>query len=316
MLIGRAARLSETDLENCRPVPTQGGEVLRAYCPFHGSDKQRSLRVNKATGRFSCYACEVWGYLGTDVTSAIPVRRSIPYKPVLETPSVDLSELAERYRAALPGSLGERYLKWRGIPLELAMALCVGYAEDGKWAHRDKATGRPVRQWKYGRLVFPHTDVKGRVVNLYGRAIGSAAIPKAIRHDHLRGPKGYFNAMDLDTSDAVYICEGPFDALSLLAAGASRAVAIFGVAGWRWEWARTSSLIFSFDADEAGTRWRSIAWEAVLRGKSASVMDQSVLGGCKDLNEAWTKGLLKTWDGLTLGRSDSKSLQTSISSDA
>ena len=75
----------------------------------------------------------------------------------------DLPDLLRTYQKALPGSLGEEYLKRRGIPLEVAQRCGVGYAAPGTWAH-------PARDWKWGRLVFPHTDPAGRLVNLYGRA--------------------------------------------------------------------------------------------------------------------------------------------------
>src|SRR6266851_3897219 len=55
--------LSEADLAACKPIAGEGGHVLRALCPFHGSDQQRSLRVTVATGRFVCFACGAWGYL-------------------------------------------------------------------------------------------------------------------------------------------------------------------------------------------------------------------------------------------------------------
>src|SRR6266850_3839865 len=55
--------LSESDLAACRPVVTEGGHVVRALCPFHGSDRQRSLRVQVQSGRFVCFACGAWGYL-------------------------------------------------------------------------------------------------------------------------------------------------------------------------------------------------------------------------------------------------------------
>ena len=55
--------LTETELAACQPLHGEGGGVLRAFCPFHGSDRQRSLRVTLATGRFQCFACGAWGYL-------------------------------------------------------------------------------------------------------------------------------------------------------------------------------------------------------------------------------------------------------------
>ena len=57
--------LTEADLAACRPIVGEGGHVLRALCPFHGSDRQRSLRVQVHSGRFVCFACGAWGYLET-----------------------------------------------------------------------------------------------------------------------------------------------------------------------------------------------------------------------------------------------------------
>ena len=55
--------LTDAELAACEPMAGEGGHVLRALCPFHGSDHQRSLRVTVATGRFMCFACGAWGYL-------------------------------------------------------------------------------------------------------------------------------------------------------------------------------------------------------------------------------------------------------------
>jgi DNA primase len=57
--------LTEADLAACRPMVGEGGHVLRALCPFHGSDRQRSLRVQVHSGRFVCFACGAWGYMET-----------------------------------------------------------------------------------------------------------------------------------------------------------------------------------------------------------------------------------------------------------
>lgn len=92
-------------------------------------------------------------------------------------------------------------------------------------------------------------------MNLYGRAVGTAEeVPKAKRHDHLPGEKGYFNAAALQAgAGPLWVCEGAFDALALLAAGVPHVVAIFGVQGWRWAWAReVRELVFALDADAAG----------------------------------------------------------------
>lgn len=311
---GENLTLSEADLAACRPVPGEGGRVLRAFCPFHGSDRQRSLRVNLESGRFYCFACGSWGYLeekrrewweqkasrrpleghrrpqnrtgigrciGGEKTGLLEASRGHEQHsgPIPK----GVNRLPE-FQAALPGSPGEEYLKRRRIPLELAQACGVGYAARGKWPHRG-------RDWKWGRVVFPHSDPEGRVVNLYGRAVGpDERVPKEIRHDHLPGPKGIFNARALH-GDTVFVCEGVFDALSLMAAGYPNAVAIFGVDGLRWTWFRAvRRLVFALDLDERGREaWRQLAWNAVLRGKEVFSLPAEVYAGRKDLNEAWAK---------------------------
>jgi hypothetical protein len=193
------------------------------------------------------------------------------------------------FQAALPGSRGAAYLHQRGIPLALAQQLGVGYTAAGSWPHA-------ARDWRGGRVVFPHTTLDGCLVNLYGRAVGTAEqVPKAKRHDHLPGDKGYFNAAALQAGDVpLWVCEGPFDALALMAAGLPRVVAIFGVQGWRWAWARdVRELVFALDADAAGQQqWRQLARQAALRGKQVEVLKPGAYGGCKDVNEAWVAGVL------------------------
>src|SRR5712691_2357362 len=185
--------LTEADLAACRPLVAEGGHVLRALCPFHGSDRQRSLRVQLHSGRFVCFACGAWGYLEeararwreewqrqAALQRPPAQRRRVPSRrqavpslarppaarpPVPREPAparLDLAPQLAAFQAALPGSCGEAYLRQRGIPLELAQQLGVGYAAPGRWLH-------PARDWRGGRVVFPHTTPEGGVVNLYGQ---------------------------------------------------------------------------------------------------------------------------------------------------
>jgi hypothetical protein len=312
--------LTDDALTACQPIVGEGGRVLRARCPFHGSDHQRSLRVTVATGRFVCFACGAWGYMAEArqhwqderqrqaVLQRPPARTrqmshahrppppqstrplADPAAPHTSVPArPDLAPQLATFQAALPGSRGEAYLQQRGIPLALAQQLGVGYAAPGCWLHR-------ARDWRGGRVVFPHTTPDGRLVNLYGRAVGTAEqVPKAKRHDHLPGAKGYFNAAALPASPGpLWVCEGAFDALALLAAGVLRVVAIFGVHGWRWDWVRDiRELVFALDADTAGQQqWRQLARQAALRGKQVAVLEPAAYGGCKDVSEAWAAGVL------------------------
>src|SRR3989441_1808791 len=319
--------LSEADLAACRPIVGEGGHVLRALCPFHGSDRQRSLRVQVHSGRFVCFACGAWGYMDTaraqwreeqepqaafrrpparrqrmrsrrqlppprarQPVAAARKRSADPPAPRVPAPGQPaLAQHLAAFQATLPGSRGATYLQQRGVPLALAQQLGVGYAAPGTWPHR-------ARDWHGGRVVFPHTTPDGCLVNLYGRAVGPAElVPKAKRHDHLPGEKGYFNAAALQAGTGpLWVCEGAFDALALLAAGVSRVVAIFGVHGWRWEWVRdVRELVFALDADAAGQQqWRALAREAALRGKQVAVLEPAAYGGSKDVSEAWAAGVL------------------------
>jgi DNA primase len=292
LLSGKCRTLSEPDLELCKPILSRGGRTLRAFCPFHGSDHQRSLSVNLETGAFKCFACNEWGYMresqrrwranrGVQVSPRVIMKNTRP-------PRQDLGEILRIYQAALPGSRGQEYLRLRGISLEFAKHYRLGFAATGKWLH-------PARDWNGGRLVVPHTDPDGNLLNLYGRAIElEESVPKEMRHDHLPGGKGYFNATALQGLSKVYVTEGPFDALSLIAAGLESVIAVFGVGGWRWDWLRlVRTIVFALDADAPGqNNWREVALQARLKGKKVALLPPEAYGGSKDPNEAWMAGTL------------------------
>src|SRR5437879_5582158 len=54
-------RLSPGDLVD----PLESGERLRAYCPIHGGDHQRSLSIELATGWGFCHCCHATVLLET-----------------------------------------------------------------------------------------------------------------------------------------------------------------------------------------------------------------------------------------------------------
>jgi DNA primase len=220
------------------------------------------------------------------------VSKAAAHPPAPRAPVPGLPDLAQHlaaFQAALPGSRGAAYLQQRGIPLALSQHLGVGYAAPGTWPHA-------TRDWRSGRVVFPHTTPEGCLVNLYGRAVGTEEqVPKTKRHDHLPGVKGYFNTAALQAGTGpLWVCEGAFDALALLAAGVRRVVAIFGVHGWRWDWVReVRELVFALDADTAGQQqWRQLARQAALRGKQVAGLPVAACGGHKDVSEAWGAGVL------------------------
>jgi DNA primase len=287
----KGERLSRAQLAEAQPVRSEGGKAWRAYCPFHGSDKQRSLRVKIDTGHFVCFACGVWGYLEESREQWKPVAVKL-HPTVRPEPSgaAGLVEALEGYQKALRGSLGSKYLESRGIAPETAETHGIGYSMPGQWLNSN-------RDWKLGRLVFPHRNPAGELVNLYGRAVDlDQEAPGGLRHDHLPGAKGYFGAECLrDGQGPVYVCEGAFDALSLLASGCERVIAIFGVHGWRWEWMKSvEALVFAMDTDPTGqTAWRQLGREGCYRGKRVGFLPPESYGGGKDVNEAWVQRKLE-----------------------
>ncbi len=296
--------LSEAQLSACKPIHGEGGRAIRAFCPFHGSDKQRSLRVDVATGRFNCFACGAWGYTeearerweterkqqSPARHEVQPARRPVPRSRLQKEPEPicpNLLKILLTFQEALSGRLGEEYLRRRGISLEIAERYGVGYAAGNTW---------PGRPWKWGRVVFPLTDPKGRIISMYGRAVGSnEKVPKQHRHDILSGSKGYFWGEALRCGEGpLFVCEGPFDALALAAAGCTRVTAILGVKGWRWEWARdVNEIVLALDGDRAGQEaWKQLAVGGRLRGKKVYVLPPETYGGYKDASEAWEAGAL------------------------
>lgn len=300
------------------------GKYLRYYCPIHGGDNQRSLSLDSETGRFKCFSCGAWGYLAekrqerrrtnlsgpswkADIhhnptplnqatsTYTFPKADEPPARP-------ELVEPLRKFQEALPGGPGEEYLKQRGISLEVAQKYGLGYAAPGLWPN-------PKKYFLQGCIVFPHTNPAGEIVNLYGRGVDlNGDLLKQHRHAHLEGPKGIFNAQAL-TKDRAFITEGPFDAVSLLAAG-HEACAIFGLNGLRWPWVKAATVVFGFDRDQAGESWRELACHAMLLGIEVYFLSRVTYAGYKDLSEAWAANRyleLGEWTDRTDSRPDNSS---------
>lgn len=294
---GQIIGLTLLDLQNHpyndKPRHGRNGKH-RYFCPVHGSDRQRSFQLNPETGHFKCFSCGIWGYIESINKHRFERQKKSPrfrrgttkhqvtyhhndYKKTLQ-------ELQQYLKRQDKDGIAVRYLKWRGITKETALRFGLGHAGMWMWPHKGQ-NGLLARQWKRGRLVFPHTDPNGKILNLYGRAIGAGDVPHKDRHDNLPGPKGAFNAIAM-TAPEVFLCEGPFDALSLLEAGYP-ASAIFGIAGFNPDWVEAQEVTFCFDQDDAGGNWKYLAVELLRRGKRVFFLDPVAYEGHKDINELW-----------------------------
>ena len=184
--------LLQTELDD--PIDT--GDHVRAYCHLHGSDHQRSLSIDKASGWGHCFnaACEVtvlvadWNltlakhlihthYQGLTSRSPVytttrhesrQVASTVMQHPPRVTSTWQQDELAmllsiqQQMRAGLLNSQrAHAYLEQRKIPLELAQATGVGYLSptmlDSSACSEQKGL---LHRWAE-RLVFPLSSPAG-----------------------------------------------------------------------------------------------------------------------------------------------------------
>lgn len=202
-----------------------------------------------------------------------------------ETIPKDPLELLPKFQNALANSTGERFLTMRGIPLDLAKKYGLGYAEFGAWPHING--GSLIKQTKLGRLVFPCTDPNGKLLNLYGRAIGTD-VPIGDCHDHLPlAKKGLFNGSAVK-NQTVIICRDPLDALTLEAVGMQNVCAIFD-AKPSPIWIKSKNIIFA----EPIPQWIEISKSWAQQGSDICFIPEAVLGGQPSINEAMVNGTLQ-----------------------
>jgi len=258
--------------------PKGAGKYIRAGCPFHGSTKQRSISINTENQSFKCFSCGAWGYTEQgrdDYKPDYQPRSDIKRRKVSTTKTVTL-EAGDADLKAFQSNLeqGRDYLESRKIPYSIAEKLGAGVGKLGGAA----------------RLILPHTNPDGEVVSLYGRRIDGGA---DFKHYHLSRPKGIFNAQAMN-GEEVWITEGAFDCLALMASGVTNAIAVFGLNGIRWDWLKNvKRIILCFDFDESGLKAiKEQAEQALLRGIEVLAITKEELGGANDLAEAWEKGTL------------------------
>jgi hypothetical protein len=283
----------------------QGG---RMGCPFHGSTNGRSLVVFP-DGGFYCHKCLRHGVTQENherwkaenplkKTRPALISKPIPKQKDTRKENPILGEpLATSYQEWQAGLESARaYLAQRHISIELAEAYGLGL----------KPLGVPFFSNKDGfgvgkdeRVVVPHTTPDGSVVSLYARATDPQ---EELKHLHLQGNKGIFNAQAFDlTGEPLYVCEGAFDALSLLAVGFKRAIAVFGLSGFRWDWLRPDEreIVLALDYDSQAAAKESgrkaindFLTQATFHNVVVLRVTQDELGGCKDINEALVAGVL------------------------
>lgn len=181
--------LSESDLD-----VDASGERLRAFCPIHGSDHQRSLSIDASTGWGWCHCCHSTVFVEEyDASIAATLKRSehrgqrlrgLPDRPVRRCPSrshpppthlpaaqtawqrdevAALEAVWPLMREELASERVAAYLDERGIAPDLAWGSNLGYLSLSVWedALVSDAQHDLLSRW-IGRIIFPLGSPAGR----------------------------------------------------------------------------------------------------------------------------------------------------------
>ena len=260
-------------------------------CPLH-KESQPSFYVNARKNVFYCHGCGQGG----DLIRFVQLSRGLSFRQSLASldpeiaPEADttavLEETAEFYRQQLDHSPDAiSYLQRRGVhDLALLRELGIGYALGGTLRRYLTAQGHSFDVLQrlglinargadalYQRIVFP-LQQGGRIVNLYGRSIGSA-----FAHRFLSGSKGGLYAWEkVRNCSEVVLVEGLFDYVSVRQAGFSNATCSLGThlndtqLRQLCEGDRTVYVTFDIDQNQSGQRAADqLVHRLVMHGVSA-----------------------------------------------
>lgn len=291
------------------------GSDYRGPCPFHGGT-HRNMAVIPKKGMFYCYVCheagDVFSFFmkrfGMDYPTAVrEVARKVgiviperserqgpdPNEPLYSAAAVAHDWFARQLRESDEADGARKYLVDRGIPMEVAAELGLGFAPRRKEFQAamaelgvkddDLVTAGLVVRREDGsigprfrsRLLFPIHDLRGRVVAFGGRLLGPGE-PKYLNSPETpifhKGRSLYNlhvarNAIRREAS--ALVVEGYFDVLRLVQAGIEHVVAPLGTAltGDQAELLKryTKTVTLLYDSDAAGLRATFRAGDELLR---------------------------------------------------
>jgi len=185
---------------------------------------------------------------------SVPKKASTSKLPPFDAGLPDevlLGEVAAFYhRTLLEAPEAGEFLERRGLAdAELVDAFRLGFSNRNlayRIPNRQRAAGKKLRQQLQslgvlassgheafrGSLVVPVCDVDGRVVQLYGRKIGTHLVAGTQLHTWLHGPVPLFNAATMATNTEVVLVGSVLDALSLWSAGFRHVMAVAGGEGF------------------------------------------------------------------------------------
>jgi DNA primase len=301
----------------------ESGERLRAMCPIHGGDHQRSLSINRATGWGFCHCCHATVLVEALSSSlafvgegrSLRKRADAGRHPATTTPGWQREEVAA-LQAALPlmqealasSWRAGRYLDERGVPLASASAAGIGYLSRSVWEQISPLEAQHLLKRWIGRILFPLTSPYGQ--GFIGRTLlkwepgmdeNTHKVlldrPGAPRRWIKTNPAGWFGGDALKHSEGPLIfVEGGFDRLALLSAGipAESVLALVGTAArpsWlNWLAPRLKGVVLALDADSGGEEAMArLADEFQQAGLALSLCPPPRDRYGKDWSERWRR---------------------------
>ena len=312
-------RLSPGDLIDAM----ESGERLRARCPVHGGDHQRSLSIDRATGWGYCHCCRatvlVEGLSSPLVFASdgrsLRKRAGTGQHCATTTQDWQRAEVAA-LRSALPltrEALASSwragcYLDERGISLALALSAGVGYLSRAVWEQLSSPEAQHLLKRWIGRILFPLASPSGQ--GFIGRTLlqwepgmdentHKALLdrPGAPRRWIKTNPAGWFGGDALQHSEgSLILVEGGFDRLALLSAGipAESVLALVGTAarplGLLHLAPRLRRVVLALDADRSGEEAMTrLAEEFQQAGLAVSLCPPCCDCWGKDWSERWRR---------------------------
>lgn len=284
---------------------------IRAFCPVHGSDRQRSLSIaayGEMQGWGHCHSCKATvviaelnpesakrlGYRGELLPVDIPEQQAEKWQREEVTA---LASLHPAIQQTLSRKIPRAYLAERGIPFDLVEILGIGYLP--QLTEQQVKRYPQLKKWQY-RLIFPYTSYAGDIGYL-GRSLALWR-PGMDENEHrllLEENKihryektwraGLFHQRPLETYEHINLVEGPFDWLALLAEGLTDSVAL---AGTNIEIAalplNVASVTLAFDSDQAGIEAaQKLSKEMRRHGIPAEICTSPEDGKGKDWSERY-----------------------------
>ncbi len=328
----------------------KSGRNYKALCPFH-QEKTPSFMVSPELQIYKCFGCGKGGDVinfvmdieGLEFPQALEMladRVGVKLEKFKGDPQAkeksklgSINDLAQKYYSYLlfkhpVGKTARKYLENRGLSLETAEKLSLGYAPSSKsnladfLLNKDLTLSDIVRtglvkspgKGRYydlfrGRLVFPLKDERGNIVGFSARALKKAQEPKYIniaetplfkKRQLLYGLNE--TKMDIKKAQKAIVVEGEFDFLSPYQEGTKNIVAAKGTSLTAEQvklikrYANT--VLIAFDADFAGEkavqRGIKLAQEADLEVKVVSLPEGKDPDDCvRENKELWQTSLDK-----------------------